>query len=273
MGEFNANRHKPSWYHNIETNQGTATAIKAASKSPSRLRSAPRNQHSVTDVRDVNFWTKVFFNNNNNGSGSTSSRKSQEIYSASQLPAPSATTASTNDTAATKKSNLATTASLLNSILSNAKDNRSKSNEATVTAHISSDRTINLQEFDHTSTGNAITSGNGNDTSQYQQPPELSRKSTYNLPTSIKSRDANAKRKTANVGAAETEYMRNSCSSSLNSANGRRNSHKADNILDLSDSNDTFLRTLNDLRLDYDLLTNRSVQQQSSQSAKEKYVK
>lgn len=271
MGEFNANRHKQSWHHSVDSGQGAGAAPRAGGKTASRSRSASRKQGSDADVKDVNFWTKVFFTN---GSGPASGRKSHASYPSARSPAPSSSVASANDAAATKKPSQTTTASLLNSILSNVKDNRLKSTETAAAASMPSNQTINLRELDALSAASSSVAGNAND-----QPSESSRKPTYNLLASIGREMRSKKSKTAaaaTAGSAQqqhgTEHPQSRDPNRSNSATGHRSSLKADGILDLSDSSDPFLRTLNELRLDYDLSTSRSVEPRSSKSSKDKCV-
>lgn len=259
MGEFNANRHKQSWNQSgAENNTATSTTSKSDKKSANRTKCVLRKQHCEADVKEPNFWSKVFSNNNGSSSSSSSStsstsngRKSQENYPLSRSPAPSSSTSST-DTATGKKSNHSTTATLLNSIISNMKDSRPrpKSTESTTT-------TADLRELNDTALNN-ITNMDG--------------VNRFNISSVIKPRCASSKRKTNGTTLQQPQGTEQSRNGELPDSNGQRASLNADINLDLSDSNDTFLRTLNDLRLDYnDLSTNRSVEHRSGQqSAKER---
>lgn len=273
MGEFNANRHKQSWNQsNAENNQTTSTSNKTDKKSANRTKCVLRKQNCDSDMKEQHFWSKVFSNNNGSSNSSNSSstsstnngRKSQENYPLSRSPAPPSGTPS-NDTATSNKSNHSTTATLLNSIISNMKDPRPKSTESTTT--------VNMRELDDIALNN-ITNMNGINNNQYLQMADPARKSTYNLIASIKPRCTSSKRRTNGTTLQqpqESEQIRNS---GIHNSNGQRASLNSDINLELSDSNDTFLRTLNDLRLDYtDLSTNRSVEHRNGQqSSKERWV-
>lgn len=275
MGEFNANRRKQGWNENTTNNKETGAIGRTDRRSANRSKSILRKQNCEPDAKDVNFWTKVFCNNNNNNcsnnnGNSSTSRNSQDNYPASRSPVPPSSTSS-NDATNSKKLNHTTTATLLNSILSNIKDNRPKSNETSTAANRSPNSTVNMRELDDISLNNA-TNVSANENTQYPQMNDSVRKSTYNLITSIKSKNSETKRKTTSASGAlqqhETEQTRNE---RLYESNGQRVSLSSDINFDLNEANDTFLRTLNELRLDYDdLSTNRSVEHRNSYSSKER---
>lgn len=109
MGEFNVNKvRKRNWNRNTDNNNrdGNYNSIimsDGASGSENQQQQLQQNQrtkpnrNSSSDVEDVNFWTKVFFNNNN------------------------------NDAPTTKKVQ-PNTAIIFNSIISNLNDHRTKTN-------------------------------------------------------------------------------------------------------------------------------------------------
>lgn len=276
MGEFNANRRKQSWNETAPNNKETGAIGKTDRRSSNRSKSILRKQNCEPDAKDVNFWTKVFCNNNNNCSNnngnSSPGRKSQDNYPASRSPVPPTSTSS-NDTSNNRKLNHTTTATLLNNILSNIKENRPTSNEMS-TASRSPNSTVNMRELDDITLNNA-TNLSGNENTQYPQSNDSVRKSTYNLITSIKSKNTEAKRKSTSASGQllqqhEAEQTRNERS---HESNGQRASLNSDINFDLNEANDTFLRTLNELRLDYDdLSTNRSVEHRNSHSSKERYT-
>lgn len=168
MGEFNLNKRKRNWDRNLSryaTNISLANnANQNENKSLNDYESMWSSRHDDppstssnetvanlnTDVKDVNFWTNVFFNNNNNNI------ESRMANGASSTPtSPLYTSANNNQSERKAKKNHPTnTAILLNNIISNLKDHQTKIGVvASGTANHSNNATSNNYDMDTISNG------------------------------------------------------------------------------------------------------------------------
>lgn len=267
MGEFNnVSKRKRNWNRNTGRFDDNSEKSNETTEDPNNpmahFESMWPNESSESaqsaDVKDVNFWTKVFFNNNNVASDP---RKANDSHAS--------TGAGQNEQRKSRKSQnqSSNTAILLNSIISNLKDHRSKpsvsnsNNISSITSNIDTlNRNLNLNDLNDLST-NEIKSAAPTSLENANNDSMIMAKPSYTLlNNSSKSKSAPTKRKSiTNLSAhrlgesddfndmAEVNSDENNASASDQGI--RRLS--LDDGNELNSSNSIFLQTLNDLRLDH----------------------
>lgn len=280
MGEFNVSKHKRNWNRNDThfdaTVNGEKSSIDATNISnpndnydsmcAKENSEGSQNACSSANVKDVNFWTKVFFNNNNI---TNEHRKSQNDARQSSSESSGSSSSNNHHTERKSKNQPTNTAILLNSFISNLKPNASNttsSNISNITSNIDTlNRNLNLNDLNEDAK-NPSTSTSSKKIQASSSAPTcveslIMTKPSYTLLNKNNNNNSNGTAKNAtpkrkNITNLSAHRQGESDHSIFNDAN-ETNSIDTNGAGELSDGNDLnssnsiFLQTLNDLQLEH----------------------